>query len=635
MVCVAALRLLAWALAEFPLPRPGYPCLLLDPNARQARRESLDELPWSELYAAVRAQAEAAPRRRDPWLAHAARMRAAAVAWALSGETRCAGLAAGLLAYYPTALTGAPRSCRDLSLVTFQWAQTYDLMRERFAHRPQYASAPLALAGLARRLYYTTHGMVCREERPEVSWVWRACALTACGVALAGTPLPAEYGTAQAWYAEGRKELRRCLPRCLSPALVREGGADGLADLCRLVVPLAVALKRVTGEELVDPVVWQQCRDWVLATRLADGSRLDWGTGSSSCFPVHLLAAYGPEPEALAWDARRANRLPRNGDVVDALCLFPAVEAKEPAEQRKVAQFGDALALRSAWDDGASLLLLGPLAPAATQTKYRRIEYSAPLAGAWAGQKWTGRLFVSCPAPRGRAEAPARLPAPGRPSGLDVEAFGWAPGGAPVCAGWTARGQGLALGVDYVLAEPGVCIIRPVSLDPAFTADVRVEVAEDSSARVFLARTPGDAPQGGPLVRGATHGSVALAGGKAGSVTVIACHDRAVRLACRGPELGLEIEAARGDGYWRVGMDSGHESPEVSAAGLAVGSDFIVSRYTKGGQVEGVLLVGASQMTADGEVLWQSEASSNIWWTPGAGPLFVDAPGDPEAPAAR
>jgi hypothetical protein len=621
LACVLGLQWLARALTEFSLPRLGHPCLLLDGRTRAQLLVRLGQDPWRALWLQVQQAAWATAPSGD-WSAQAARLRAAALAYSLSGNTQLARRASAWLRRFPRPASSARLSCRDLSHVALAWAEAYDLLHGYLAFHHRLEPAGAAVARLAHRLYYTSPSA---EEPRAAARLWRACALTACALALADWRPTDSITAPAAWYAKGRAELRRALAEIFRPQFLTAWGTAALGDLLRAYVPVAPALRRAGQQDPAAARALRQAVLWVLLSRLPDGSRLEMLPRPAQPFPVHLCAAAEVFPEAFAWDYQnqRARELSAD-DAVDALCCLPPVGATPPGAELRAAAFGPALLMPSGWGERDYVLMVGlpDNAREAAQDRHCLLKFSVPLALARGTAVARGQLSFQLHLPPDATSGryAQGFPAAPPPCLPDFDVSTWLPGAEMAWARWAATLPQVAVVVDWLLVNQGFVLSRIVARLPGEQASVHVQLSLGPCAELYDCSSQAQAGGGGvarPLSaiakRLSTHQPLAL--------IMLGCRT-GVHPVCRTTQeaIQLALPAPQGASEWRCMATLSGQPAALRTASLRAKAALLLWQQVPSERtIKAALVVDGEQLMVAQQPIWQGGGRGNFWWSASGG----------------
>lgn len=619
LMCASAVQIIGRAICEFSLPRVNHPCLLLDRRGLRELEQRLEEEPQRSLYLRVEALAHEGAGRTADWVAYSRSVRAAALVYALERESWAGRRAARLLAHYPTAFSGMPRSCEKLGEVALNWAQAYDLMHDYLAKRGRKRQATLAVARLAHRLYFSSRSSVGREVDSRVAWAWRAAALCACALALSGERVPAEFASPRAWYSEGRGELRRVLRQAARAEFVWKAGVEGVRELARAVVPVALAIERVSGEDPLERSGWSRVMRWMLVVTLPDGRRLSPATGTAALFPNYLAVAW--KPVALEFSAQVAEHGWQAGEEPDAvvpLCLIRPIEAEDGARAR-VAVLGGAAALRSGWSREPMVVCVGPRYVVGAAAHEGAEALIIPMAGAAGADCWLGEAVVRAPGKRRPARAVMLWWIRRRgTTNLTSECEAVAARGGPALVEWEDSGwDGLSVAGVATVLDSDACVVRVAC---------RAKPASNISLHASsLMRVYGQGRQacernalGGADNSAERPGDREKGGGRAWTFVLVPGR-RGCAVSRAEESGGWEVACPLAGHRWHLAAASSNEPAPLAAGDVSSRARMLACKRSPEGKVLGALIVGGLKMGRGESVAWATDKPTTAWWTPQAG----------------
>ncbi|MCD6350875.1 MAG: hypothetical protein J7M26_02040, partial [Armatimonadetes bacterium] len=184
------------------------------------------------------------------------------------------------------------------------------------------------------------------------------------------------------------------------------------------------------------------------------------------------------------------------------------------------------------------------------------------------------------------------------------------------------RGQGMAVQVRVVVLPEGGVLFATDALSGSVTTDLELAL-EHGSGMSLVALSADSLCQKTSASVAQRH--VRLHPGPQTMAALVSPRDWRIERLAAARGLCLQIARPGDSSCWRVALNCGEQAGELTALGITAVSDFLVAHYAKPGKVDGVLLVGVSQIRRAGQVLVEATAPSNLWWTPTSGPHVAGA----------
>ncbi len=610
-----ALQLIGRAVSEFSLPRVSHPALLFSRQQAHQLRRYISSAPYRQLYASVAQVAERAPSPESLWLDYARKMRAAAVLYALTGQSSRARQASEMLSRYPAPFVTLPRSCMQMSLVALHWAEAYDAAYEYLRSHRRLRRASIALARLAHRLYYTSRASTRNDRDPQAAWLLRAAALCACALALSDDSIPSEFASPQAWYAEGRGELRKWMDlRFFEDRLWR-----GLDQFLPVAVPLYVttrAIQRAAGENPLAEVL-PSLRRWLSVTWLGDDVFLDPATGA----PVRMPGSFfglGDTSDG----STKANtcslpvcQIPL--DCVYALTLRPSSES---ISQSRFATLLSSAAFRISSPDGTAIFCTR--ADLDVGKEHRGcLELRVRFAGLWpdAGP-WSATVKLDA---SNSHELRASLSRWLEHIGLREQFVAYVcasvfqPPPSPVLANWNFD-SGVWPGRVLLTALDGNTLLLSLLL-PSDEPGLYVTATSRRAARLWLINAASGRKS---LVHSCRPGSEIRAKVLPLCTTLlIAPPNTHCSVHFERRQASVSVSGSSSKWRWELALASVNtpQMLRLRTTDVQATASILAARYQPAEPLAGVLLIDGMALYRHNTRIWAGEGTSAAWWTPSKG----------------
>jgi hypothetical protein len=350
------------ALTKTGLPTETHPSLLGDRDDVDVMRGRLDREPYRTWERRLLAQADAIDadvKVSEVEIAH--RAKALAFAFSLSGERRYADKALRLFVRAKRPSCGGKwRELDEVVAGAADYALAYDLMAPHLrSHQALDTKMRMFIEELAGTLYRERY--VWPSPGGDTREIRQACALGLCALAIRGAVSSHSQPGPRAWYTRARRQLATAFEH----QICRDGGySEGPGrhfEAAEVYLPFFAASKRVMGEDLLTGDALQAC-EWGARIRMPDGLRpaLDSSVLTPSC--SYLAAALAPKSKLLSWDAATSDlggTVPAE-QLPEALALYDdSTPAARPAgHPSEVLNASGNIVFRSDWGPTANYLLL-------------------------------------------------------------------------------------------------------------------------------------------------------------------------------------------------------------------------------------------------------------------------------------